>query len=337
MTALKPHSTCSTHRRRPKTAPLLARWSATLVVVALALGVAGCSRREPATAASVESPTAVAWVGHCPIEEAAFIQAWNQRPQARRDEVLETLVRQELLLAEIRRTGFEQRPDIQASWQAHLLQRFAEEQRQHISSRPEPTPDELAAYHQMHSERFQSPARARVAILQVRPPANEASGQRSQWEVGMERIRQRAISLPPEVTGFGPLASEVSEHRVSRFQGGELGWMTIAQLRACVPGEVADAVNTLPGLGQVGSWIPTSQGYFLVKVLERQPAALLPLDSVLERVRYECSRALRDAAEAAYFGTLRDSFGVRLNPSVYSRLESPTTVAANPPPSLPGR
>jgi hypothetical protein len=337
MTFSKPTSMRSLRLRRLRTAPRVAGRLATLVGLALAMGMSGCSRREQVATASAESPTAVAWVGRSPIEEVAFLQAWNKRPQSNRDEVLETLVRRELLLAEIRRTGFDQRPDIRASWQAHLLQRFSEEQRQKIDSRPEPTPEELADYHRTHPERFQSPARARVAILQVRPPANRAAEQRKQWEAGIERIRQQALSLPPDVTGFGPLASEVSEHRTSRFHGGELGWMTDVQLRACVPSEVAEAVNALSEPGPISPWIPTSQGYFLVKVLERQPAALQPLDSVLERVRYECVGAMHDAAEKDYFGTLRESFGVRVNPSVFSRLDPPTSVASTPPPSLPGR
>jgi peptidylprolyl isomerase len=337
MTSTKPPSSHSVRLRRFAAAPPVAAKLTTLVTVALALGMAGCSRREQVAIASVESPTAVAWVGRSPIEEETFLQAWNKRPQSNRDEVLETLVRRELLLAEIRQSGFEQRPDIRASWEAHLLQRFAEEQRQQIASRPEPTPEELADYHRTHPERFQTPARARVAILQVRPPANRPAEQQSQWADGLERIRQQALSLPPDVTGFGPLASEVSEHRTTRFHGGELGWMTDAQLRASVPSEVAEAVNALSEPGPISPWIASSQGYFLVRVLERQPAALQPLDSVLERVRYECSRAMHDAAEEAHFAKLRESFGVRVNPSVLSRLDPPTSVASTPPPSLPGR
>lgn len=337
MTSPKPTSPHSVRLRRFAAAPPLGAALAPLVALALAMGMAGCSRREPAAAALAESPTAVAWVDRSPIEEATFLQAWTKRPQSNRDEVLETLVRRELLLAEIRRSGFEQRPDIRASWEAHLLQRFAEEQRQQIASLPEPTPEELIAYHRTHPERFQSPARARVAILQVRPPASRHAEQQSQWADGLERIRQQALSLRPDVMGFGPLASEVSEHRTTRFHGGDLGWMTDVQLRACVPNEVAEAVNTLSVPGPISPWIPTSQGCFLVKVLERQPAALQPLDSVLERVRYECSRALRDADEEARFAKLRESFGVRVNSSVFSSLNPPTSVASTPPPSLPGR
>ncbi|MBL9137607.1 MAG: peptidyl-prolyl cis-trans isomerase [Verrucomicrobiales bacterium] len=319
------------------TAPSVVFRSATLVAVAFALGWAGCSRREPAAAAPAASPTAVAWVGHSPIEEPAFIQAWNKNPHAKRDEVLETLVRRELLLAEILRTGFDQRPDVRESWQAHLIQRFAEEQRRMIATRPEPTPDELSQYHRTHPERFQSPARTKVAILQVRPPASSAGGLREKWETRLERIRQQALALPPDIGGFGSLARDVSEHRASRFQGGELGWMTSAQLRACVPSEVAEGVDALSEAGPISPWIASSQGYFLARVLERQPAALLPFDSVLERVRYEYSRAQDDEAEEVYFRNLRDSFGVQVNPSVLSRLDPPTSVASTPPPPLPGR
>lgn len=336
MTSPKPPSTRSTVLRRHQTVRSGLGTRATLVAAALALGWAGCSRREPAAAVLAESPTAVAWVGRTAIEEGAFLRAWNKRPQSHRDEVLETLVRRELLLAEIRRTGFDQRPDVRESWQTHLVQRFAEEQRQQIA-RPDPTPEELVAFHRTHPERFQSPARTRVAILQVRPPANRPAAQQSQWADGLERIRRQALSLPPDVTGFGALASEVSEHRTTRFHGGDLGWMTDVQLRACVPNEVAEAVNALSEPGPISPWIPTSQGCFLAKVLERQPAALQPLDSVLERVRYECARAMHDAAEEARFATLRESFGVRVNPSVFSRLDPPTSVASTPPPSLPGR
>lgn len=317
--------------------PRATRLAIALAAVTLALEWLGCSPPPSTATAPADAPAAVAWVGDRCIEEEAFLQAWSQRPQAKRDEVLAALVRDELLLAEIQRSGFGERPDIRDAWRSFLLQRFSDEQRRQIASRAEPTPDDLVAYHRDHPDRFQSPARTRVAILQVRPSSKSAAAPTSApGEARLERIRQQALALPPEVEGFGSLAREVSDHRPSRFQGGDLGWLTAVQLRACLPDAVVEVVDGLPANAEVSSWIRTPQGCFLARVLERKPAAPMPLDSVLERVRFECSQANRDAAEEAILTTLRGSFAVRTNEPVLVRLTPPAApLAVAPPPALP--
>lgn len=303
----------------------------------LTLLLAGCSDRQVTPTAQADGRTVIAWVGERPIGEAAVAEAWSQRPQARREVVLESLIRRELILAEIRRTGFDERPDVRESWEAHLVQRFSEEQRRRMESSPEPSPEVLASYHARHAERYQSPARARMAILQVRPIGNVALAQPSPSEASLARIRERALNLAADVAGFGPLALEVSEHRATRSQGGDLGWMTAPQLRTCLPAEVADAAEVLAAAGEVSPWIRTSQGSFLVKLMQREPAALQPLSAVIERVRFECSQANRDAAEAAYFAALRTSFGVRINAPTLAKLSPPAPTVAVTAPRLPTR
>ena len=116
-------------------------------------------------------------------------------------------------------------------------------------------------------------------------------------------IRLRRITLPSENlalrvaediesgTPFAAVARRHSIDTVTRDEGGMLGWTTIPSL----PAEVRAALASVRS-GRVSEPVRSLGRWHLYKVLDRRPAAVVPLADVESAVRAELTRRTRAAA-----------------------------------------
>ncbi|MEI9961483.1 MAG: hypothetical protein WDM76_10260 [Limisphaerales bacterium] len=89
------------------------------------------------------------------ITSDVFLAELNRRGMTDKNQILETLVRRELLFAEAQKTGFDKSPEMREAWRSFLINRFAEKQQKRLEELPSLSADELEAYYQTHLDRFQ--------------------------------------------------------------------------------------------------------------------------------------------------------------------------------------
>jgi parvulin-like peptidyl-prolyl isomerase len=144
-------------------------------------------------------------------------------------------------------------------------------------------PDSIAAYWSARPLEFTEPARARVHHVLIRAPegASRADARKKALQA-RERIKKGE--------DFGAVAREVSEDPTSAAKGGDLGELT----RGAVVKEFGDAAFAIP-IGEISEPVETRFGYHILRVDERKPERLRPLEECTEEIRGVLAGALSDS------------------------------------------
>lgn len=284
---------------------------------------------------------AVARVGEAFITEEDLRAASRRSGGADVTNALEVLLRRELYFLEAQRTGFGDREEVRAAWRAFLASRYEEARLAAREPAAALTEEDLAHYYEAHREEYLSPERRHLAILFLPLSAPADAAHRTALEAQARTLHDQAVAEARQSPGLGDLAAKHSAHRASRFVGGDVGWMTRAQASRAWSGPVVDAAFALTQPAEVSRPIATEDGWYLVKLIEQQPAQAPPLDQVRDRLRYELARARAAEAQEAELAELRAQHPVEIHPDRLAQVAWPdgravaTRHSTSPPPTLP--
>lgn len=294
----------------------------------------------PGASSHTREETVLARVGDTSITQSDLLAAWAKRPPFSTAEpsqhaavVLEDLIRRELYFAEAVRTRFTEREDVRAAWKRWMIQRFREEVDSSLAASEGVEEAAVEAYLREHAAQFTAPERRRLALIRLGPAPVTGAERREELEQTIAGVRELAVPQAATVRDFGDLAGIHSSHLASRRSGGDVGWLTRAQAARIWPVPVVEAAFSLRAPGAISPVIPTDEGWFLLKLVERQEGRVASLDSVRERIRREIAQSRKAAAETALLHELRARHGVQIHSERLAAMEIPR--ASHPPePSL---
>lgn len=304
------------------------------MALATALALVGCSRNEPAG----EPPwpdNVIALVGEAPITEEAVQAELKRQGRGGRPAALERLIRRELLLAEVERTRFGESPEMQEAWRNFVITRYLDAQRPRLEELPPPNASELSEYYQTHRDTYAQPERRQVALIYLRGAGTDPE-QNARLAAKAAALREQAVAEAASVADFGALAARYSDHRPSRGQGGNVGWVVSSGSTGAWPAEVMAGIRSLSQPGEVSPVIFAGPGCYLVKLIAWQPSKPVPLEQVRERVAAELARERGRQAETEFYAQLRSRFPVRIQVERLEEITPPTQqITAARPPRLP--
>lgn len=307
-----------------------------VVAITAVLVLVGCSRQPKPTPGAL-AENVLAMVGETAITTGALAAELNRAGSTDKQAGLDRLIRRELILAEVQRTGFAAQPETQEAWRNFIVNRFVESQRQRIDEIPTPTSAEVETYYQAHVDAYTKPERRQVALIHLRESGATPEA-RETLTTKANRLRAAAVAEAANTADFGLLAAQYSDHRASRTVGGDVGWIIASNPKGAWPAEVMAGMRALTQPGEISPVIFTGQGCYLLKLIARQPRELVPLEQVRERVTYELARARAQQAEAGFYSQLQANFPVQVNSQRLEELTVPTRSLANAkPPRLPSR
>ncbi len=156
---------------------------------------------------------------------------------------------------------------------------------------------QIVEYYTTHQDEFQVAEEVRARHILIRPPSDDDAG----WQAAQAKVREVARRAVAPNADFAALAREYSEDEGSRPSGGDLGWFG----RGRMVKEFEDAAFSLP-VGGVSGPVKSQFGYHIIKVEERRPAGLQPLEEVRERVRERVVDGLADAEGSRRAAALRE-------------------------------
>ena len=186
-------------------------------------------------------------------QQPPFVQARYASPE-RRKELLENLIRFEILAREARRRGYERDPEVVRHQQQRLVDRMVAEELD-AKLKPEDLPEaELRRFYQEHPERFTRPEAVRVSQILLADAATAA------------RVAAAARALGPrDDRGFRRLVAAHSLDEDSKQRGGDLTFLERqpAQAVATPTGRpaVIEAAFALTEVGQVAGPGPERSGF----------------------------------------------------------------------------
>ncbi|MCB1207694.1 MAG: peptidyl-prolyl cis-trans isomerase [Verrucomicrobiales bacterium] len=187
------------------------------------------------------------------------------------------------------------------------------------------TDDELRAGYEKYRDRFVSPERVRLALLYI-----DGEGD------GRQRM-EAALDLAKKTTqeqGFGAVVVKYSEDQETRYRGGDLGWIERGRYPKRIEAAVIDAGFALNEVGQFSEVIPGAKGFYLVKLLEKQPSSTSPLEKVAVDLRQQLLREKREQIAADFQMQLRDGLRVEVHAEKLETLPSSKPANEPVPPSL---
>lgn len=302
-----------------------------LPLALLAMLVAGCGREVARTDASASGDKVLAMVGEQSITEADFRRQWERRmpgnnsAEARR-QVLEEMITRAALLESARREGVDQDPEIAAEIERLLIARLRETklqpQMQSLSVREE----ELRSYYDAHREtKFTEAARVRVAVLWFDTQGQEPLVER--FRPRLQAVREQVVADAaafPVSSGFGALAIANSEHRASRYQGGDLGWLTESGASFAGAdgwsGAVREIAGSLKEPGDLSELMERPEGLFLVRLMERRPAAAADFADVKDQIQKELLAERRKELEARFQTDARAQLAIQRDAAALAAL-----------------
>jgi len=136
-------------------------------------------------------------------------------------------------------------------------------------------PDSIEAYWKAHPAEFTEPARAHVRHILFAFKSNDAAA-RAGAQQKAAAVRKRLVAGED----FAALAREVSDDAESAQHGGDIGEIT----RGTVVKEFGDAAFTIP-VGELSEPVRTQYGYHILRVDERKPERLRPLEECREEIQ----------------------------------------------------
>lgn len=212
-------------------------------------------------------------------------------PEAKK-ELLDGLIRFELLAQAADRAGFTQDPDA-----IHALKQIAVTK---LVNRELGAAASPATITKADLEREYA---ARQAIDYTLPPAAHVRHVRVGDRQLAERLAARARALSPaDDQAFAALATSTTEDVATRSNGGDLGFV---DRNSKLPNAVVEAALSLSAPGDVKGPIETDEGYEIVRLVSRRSAAVSPLSSVEEPLRQRLYRERRAQALEALITRLR--------------------------------
>lgn len=258
-------------------------------------------------------------------EQSPYLRARYNSPERRR-ELLDNMIRFELLAQEAERRGYGREPEVaRAESQALVQELLAREIDARIS--PEDiTAEQIRAYYEAHPEEFDQPEQIRASHIRV---ADRATA---------ERLLAQLKAAPTDDMLFTRLVREASNDTATKESGGDLRFFSRPvngqRTEGGPPVPVAEAAFGLTNVGDLAQRVVESpEGFHIVKLIARRQAMHRTLEEVQRPIQNRLYRERREEMQRALVERLRREANVQEDESALTavRIEAPAPAGTEAP------
>jgi parvulin-like peptidyl-prolyl cis-trans isomerase-like protein/SurA-like protein len=310
-----------------------------------ALSLAACALASLALSAckKTSSGPAVAHVGNEVItadefkrridEQSPFLRARYTNLE-RKKELLESLIRNELLAQEAQREGLDQSPVVREAAKRAMIQELIKKQLDEKMGGADLSDADLKAFYEAHLDDYVKPERARVYhIFLPAKDAKEKAQAKSRAAALLKDIQAR--EKKGEVNAFQAAAIRESKDPLSAPMGGDLRFLSKDELIKSHGTELANAAFDLKAPGEVGGPLETSGGIELVKLQVKTMALNRSFEESKETVRGRMARERRSKQYDDFVKKLRDGGKVSIDEVELAKVSAEAPAAAPVPVASP--
>ena len=307
-------------------------WVPTLFIAgSLIMGANSTAGAVKATAKSVKSDAgALAVIAGKPITVDNFKAEMARRQGSfdadRKEELLDSIVRSELLFAAARLAGYENDPEVIAAVKQAMVGKYLRDNLDPKLGQLKASDQEAAAYYRSHQAEFGTHAMVRCALIRIAVSPKFSEEKKGELFKRAESARGEALALEPGVPGFGGVAVTYSEDQASRYRGGDVGWLQVGTVDDRWDKKVAEAISTLKTPGQISQVIVAADGYYIIKLIEVKAATVKPFAEVQDGVRYQVIQEKKQKIEAEFIDQLKKKIPVTVNSALLQTIVVPEKV-----------
>ena len=295
--------------------------------IAIAIGAAALASAACASDRSDETPSAGAGHGDAlaTVGDAVITTADVERRLAglspyerarytsleQRRELLDNMIRFEVLAQEAQRRGFDEHPDVVRTVKELMIQRMMEDKLGELDPGDIPT-EELRAFYEARADEFHRPEEVRASVIVLRDRGRA------------EAILEDAQDASPR--RFRELVEAHSIDAKTRERGGDLRYFT--RDTEDLPQPLIDAAFSA-GPGEVKGPIDGGDGsYLIVKRTGHRPAIERTFEDVIPQIRNRVYRKQRAEAQAKFLEELRAATEIDIREDALEAIELPPSGGA---------
>ncbi|NVN90737.1 MAG: peptidyl-prolyl cis-trans isomerase [Desulfuromonadales bacterium] len=257
--------------------------------------------------------------------------------QEKKEELLNSIVRSELLFAAARTAGYENDPEVIETVKQAMVGKYLRDNLDPKLGQLKATDQEAEAYYQTNRAEFTTHAMIHAAIIKIAVSPKSTAEKKAELLKRAEEARAEALALEPGVPAFGSVAIKYSEDQSSRYRGGDIGWLQVGTVDGRWDRAVADAITALKTPGQITPVITTADGFYIAKLTETKGATVKPFAMVKDGVRYQVVQDKKQKIEHEFIEQLKSRISVNVNRGLLETIDLPVQGKQAGPPALPAR
>lgn len=184
------------------------------------------------------------------------------------------LLIQRLVLREALEKKWEQEPEVAAKLVRAREAALTESYLENVAKVPAefPTEDDLRAAYEAAKPSLQIPKSYRLAQIYVALPEGAEKATADQAKAKLDGIVKK---LKEKNADFAAIASAESDDASTRAKGGEIGWLSEAQVQPAIRGKLPELA-----VGAVSEPVKLDDGWHILKLIEAKEAHTASLDQV---------------------------------------------------------
>ena len=250
-----------------------------------------------------------------------FVLARYSTPEKKK-ELLESLVRYELLAREALRRGYDRDPDVQRIAKKQMVALFEKREINDKLRAEDVLPAEVDQYYREHQAEFVRPEEVRVSQILV----HDASA--------AHRIAAEAKAGRNDPKSFRALVERYSEDADSKPRAGDLTFFDRKTTRA--PKAVVDAAFAMTQVNEVAGPIQSDKGFHILKLTERRAETTRALADVKVDIQKRLLDQMRAQRKRELADEVRKSVHVEVYEDELAKIAlAPTPDGGRPPSAAP--
>jgi len=241
-----------------------------------------------------------------------FVLARYSTPEKKK-ELLDSLVRYELMAREALRRGYDRDPDVQRIAKKQMVALFEKREINDKLRAEDVPPADIEKFYREHQPEFSRPEEIRVSQILVH---DEAAARRIAAEARAPKNN--------DIKAFRDLVERHSEDADSKPRGGDLMFFDRKTTRE--PKAVVDAAFALAQVNDVAGPVASDKGFHIIKLTERRPATTRPL----AEAKADIQRRLLEQMRAQRKREIADEMRKSIRVEIYEDELAKITVGATP-------
>jgi peptidyl-prolyl cis-trans isomerase C len=248
-------------------------------------------------------------------QKSPYLRARWSSPERRR-ELLDEMVKFELLAREAQRRGLDKDDEVIRTKKQVMIQQMMKSEFEDKVKLADITDAEIEAYYKAHPEEFNKPAQMRASHILVKDEAKA------------KQLLKQVLDNQQDNALFRDLARKHSEDAATKDRFGDLQFFSLPGQRVegdpVVPDAVAEAAFKLDKIGEVvPQLVKSEQGFHIVRLMGKRKELARTLEHARRPIQHKLWREKREQAIESFVKSLRDAAKIEENPAVLAQVKLP--------------
>jgi parvulin-like peptidyl-prolyl isomerase len=238
-----------------------------------------------------------------------------------KNQLLDEMILRSSMIEQAMKAGVDQKQDFIRMYENMLIGQYKKHFLKPKIDTVDMTADEIQRYYSDNIQTYTQPAKARLAIIYMKIHSKMSDAKKQQIMDRMIEAHNKAKQKIPG-RGFGPLSVQYSEDQVSRYKGGDIGWLY--ENRSYRWDEnIVKAGFALSNIDDVSDIISTDKGLYIVKLLDRRPSTVTPFKKVQARIRHKQLLDRRKQTERNFEKNVKEKTSIKIYHDVLNQITVP--------------